>query len=502
MIEISMNKKNIRFGIAILILLSCVNPGLSEQNFIEKRNFSLGEKTILSQNGKYIGIVGLDIRLFENEGNLIWKKEIDIKSNPLISVSNNGDVTVFYVNKDSNYEIILINKNGEKIFDNTIFEKLKPYENSMLYLNRIKISPDGKYISLLLKDDTLTLVDRKGNIVWRKQLNGRINSFEYNSIAFFPSGNVVISVVSKTDVRYNFINSFDPKGNEIFSATVPMTVHSMDVSDDGEYVFATGPKNTNVLDKNGKELKIIEKFLGIGFISKTSIFGKILLDDLNSNINGNTYGIYTINGTEILRDNLDDELIDAAYNSNGLYFISDHYLYYYDYVTIESPKNNERISSKNIRFSWKGDENEKYELHIDNETFQVTGTGYTLENEISLGDHKWKVKHIKENGEGGLSEERSFVVIAPDIKVVENIAGNFQNKILIALGLLFLLFVVGYYTLPYYKRAKIKKEMAKTPTDWCPECHKFTGGAAICPHCGQKTFVETKYDTSKKVKKK
>jgi hypothetical protein len=91
--------------------------------------------------------------------------------------------------------------------------------------------------------------------------------------------------------------------------------------------------------------------------------------------------------------------------------------------------------------------------------------------------------------------------IATPIEVEEKVQKEDPiNPVLIIAGFLAFVIIFVFVALPYYKRSKLKTEMAKTPTDWCPnpDCRKFTGGAPICPHCGHKTLIETKYDTSKK----
>lgn len=75
------------------------------------------------------------------------------------------------------------------------------------------------------------------------------------------------------------------------------------------------------------------------------------------------------------------------------------------------------------------------------------------------------------------------------------------NPTIIYIGGIFVICVIVILFIPYYKRLKLKRDMARTPTDWCPNCLKFTGGAAICPHCGKATITEKYSDTKKREKK-
>ena len=530
--------KYIRFIIILFVLLFFAHSALAESNFnkiLTTDGYRI--EVTLSQNGNYVGTIQNEIiSLYDVQGNLIWKNKLLSERNVLISISNDGDMVAIY-----NKNITLFDKNGEQLYDKNVLDRVVTSDTR----NRLDISPDGDFIALHEAADSdswknskvvLTFFNRNGDIRWEKQLEDIANPQQFSGNAFFQSGILIVSAISNLDNHDYLIYAFDKNGEKLMESSFRTTIRAIDLSPDERYIMVSGASSTYILDENGDIANKIKKFMGIGFLTNNTLFGKIIG---NSN---SIYGIYGIDGQEIVKENsLGEDFVDATNNNDEVYLVSgsfnDYYpegstpsIYKYKFIQLESivvqeisplPTNQEieespivgeiiessidqeKISSENIKFSWKGDENWVYELYIDNIAYTVNGTSYTLEDEIALGEHTWKVKHIEIDGSETWSQEKIFVVTALGAKVEEKIEENVNNTALIAIGAIFVLFLIGFVVRPYYKRSKIKREMSKTSTDWCPNCHKFTGGTKVCPHCGGSTMVETDIKKmSEKIKSK
>jgi outer membrane protein assembly factor BamB len=110
----------------------------------------------VSDDGKYIGVSGPDCRLFDSNGNELWR-------NPTLNAGYGGDIAVSNEAK----RIVISTGKGLYVFDKN-GNKLWEYSPIFLdYLRECEIASDGSYI-LTYNDRDLIFIDQEGREKWKK----------------------------------------------------------------------------------------------------------------------------------------------------------------------------------------------------------------------------------------------------------------------------------------------------------------------------------------------
>lgn len=162
------------------------------------------------------------------------------------------------------------------------------------------------------------------------------------------------------------------------------------------------------------------------------------------------------------------------------------------------------MDNQKLKFDWddvKGAN--KYWIKIDNETFETATSDFILTKNLTLGKHEWRVKAILADADSFWTQPVGFSIVSSEEKQIKKTVEEKSINIrVVAGGVVLFIILIGIVARPFYKRWMIKKKLEKTATDWCPHCHKFTGGIATCPHCGGNTMVDSEYPKRKLEKSK
>ncbi len=307
-------------------------------------------------------------------------------------------------------------------------------------------SEDGSVV--FITNNYIRFLNNTGMLLWKEKAPEGIKDIDISVNGRYVGAVIVDSkwdTAKNTRVSYNSLYLFDNKGKFLWMNQVEG--NSVSFSSDGEYIKV----NSQIFDLKGRKT------------DSAPFSNKKLIDsaDWKVEINGNRNIVYSA-------------IVPI----------------------IEYPKEG-TIEETTPTLRWSNFEGAiKYIIRIDGIEREIVGNSYTIDKPLNAGKHSLNVKAIySDSKESRWGKEIVFTILP---KNVENII---DTRIVFA-GIMLSLILGAIFIRPYYKRAKLKREMAMTPTDWCPNCHKFTGGVTTCPHCGQKTLVETKYDTAKKVKKK
>ncbi len=366
---------------------------------------------------------------------------------------------------------------------------------------------------------------KNGKLLWKSSL-----SFVADSVSVSPNGSY-ISVMglddkfSSDEAQKSRIYLFDNQGKLVQKFNKDLFGYAKSVA--GENNIVVGSTGVMLLDYNMNKkwdktflremnaIKLVDYYLAAGNTKE-----KLPVDDIDSSSNNDLIVTITgdkyINFVNKLGDLIQTHELEKPANSivssaDGNYVAvksGDNELYIftnYNVVALLSPSSDAILNNTKPNFKWTKSNASKYILKIDNETFTTTNSEFTLDEPLNTGRHQWSVKVVDFSGnEGDWLSPRTFsIVSSEEMNVTKKIVEEkpFDPRITAGGAILFL-FLAGIIARPFYKRWVLKKKMAQTPTDWCPHCHKFTGGAKVCPHCGKETLASIGYDMSKKVKKK
>jgi len=380
---------------------------------------------------------------------IAWEKEFP---SGIFSVDISSDGKVISANS---FKKIILNSNGEEIWS----EGMKLGNGTKN--SDISMSPEGNCLSFFTYSELFLYPDYLDKPLWLLKEN---NTYIYS--ADVSSNCSLISVINykgkvyllnkKGEELWNY-QFFIGKNNKYFQGSIV-------ISTDGNYIAVNefnDQQNIYLFNKEGTLLW--KKTVGYGF------------SPISISSNGNY--LLAFSNNEIYLINTTDGIILNKYN--------------YKNVLSGTLQGSVTDSGSMIIFSKNSNQDKK---------------GSSLYVVNSLGNILWKREFDKEISALSISSNGSDIILGDRNGVLSYLYNEKpvhpMNLTFIIIGFMAFGLISLLITLPYYKRAKIKKEMAKTPTDWCPICHKFTGGAAICPHCHHKMLVEVKYDANKKVKKK
>jgi|GEM_PF-2564720 len=464
---------------------------------------------ILDKNiSKLILLIIKDVDLNNRSATFLIK---EIKENLITSKSDISPTIILNMSKSQNIEYNLY---WEKKLAAEIFS--------------VDLSADGSVIGTISGTksfsggtSTTSLFNKKGDIIWSTSYP------PYKKLALSQDGKCLVLPLSYTIYMYpTSINKplwiekgKKPAGEMYWSADVSYNCDFVSVMNSADGIIYK-------LNKQGEELwsyKTDYKNIQPGQISMSSNgnYIAILSCHIPTRVSGSCYGyLYLIdkNG-KLLWNNSDSRFSGISISPNGNYIaaigqnINSSSNVFENIISLFSIDGN---VIKNYQFSKSesGNYDQKYIQKVS-----VIDSGL-----ITLYDSNYqKSSAYLIDKEGNLIWRKDFdnliTALSTSIDGSNIIVGNnngsllyfsksssekesYFNMVSLAIGVLAIGFISIFIALPYHKRAKLKKQMAKTPTDWCPHCKKFTGGAAICPHCGKEMLVDTKYDIAKKAKKK
>lgn len=412
-------------------------------------------------------------------------------------------------------ESVKINLNdSQNIYYNLVWNK--HFEGPIIDSD---ISSDGKTIAMMfgiLPGLTTYLLDEKNELIWQN------NNLGISAARISPEGKCfAIPDADKIYVYPDFLPVKRLRAIRMY--------WYLDVSSNCDFIsyMDRETKKIYLRSKDGKELwsSRIEIFNSASLtMSKNADY--ILASISNRGLSSQTPAVYLFDKNGKLLWNVEKSFGSSSISLNGKYIVG------------SSDSNLARYPRNIYEYNTKGDILKKFEIEIPEQTgveirkISIADNGVIaayfsddnnkIKSSVFLididGQLLWKKEFDSQITAMSMSAYGSHIVIGTKngdlyyfvgkdvgnpIEVEQEVQKEDpMNPILIVAGFLAFGIISVFVALPYYKRSKLKKEMEKTPTDWCPECHKFTGGAPICPHCHHKTLIETKYDTSKKAKKK
>ncbi|MCK5668859.1 MAG: hypothetical protein KAI15_07215, partial [Gammaproteobacteria bacterium] len=422
-----------------------------------------------------------------------------------------------------------------------------PHTSTGVFMNRIAVSDNRKPESIAISPDLeyVAASYKEDNSIYKVYIftqspDDKSNMMKVWNLITDDKPEVTITSLNHVLIRSgNVIYSYGMDKAKIFDFSMDASINDFDVTEDGEYVsMCSIGQSCSILDKAGKE---ILKFAGdsskffpdnkrillsyknelkqIDF-SENSIFeietpSNILSTAISSD--GKRFAIAT-KGLATIYDSDMKIIGELPYKSSEpIVFLSTHgdglllaamelgeVSQFVTSMQLLSLEDDSIVNTTKPIFEWQDVGADEYILNIDGKEISLTSTRYEPDKELDLGNHEWSVKGIFSTHDVVISSKNTkFTIVDTDreIEIVKTKENLKLEYIFGALGALVL--VIGIVLRPYYKRSKLKREMSKTSTDWCPNCHKFTGGTKVCPHCGGSTMVEVDIKKmSEKIKSK
>ncbi|MDO8727292.1 MAG: protein kinase [Candidatus Methanoperedens sp.] len=225
------------------------------------------------QKGEHVSN-GSEINLINNVGQLLWKKEIPDEIND-IAVSDDGSIVVnggiYKRELDKATDIVyFIDREGNII---------KKFENDM---NLVSISNDGSFMVKVSDNNNISLLDNKGEILWKYEINN--SNYWISQIDTSPD----FSYVAILEDNKHYINVFN-KGNLLGSYYTEVPV-MMQISSNGSYIVsASGGWNTK-----SYKISLFEKISDFTIKEKWKDIENVTIFDLGTS---REFEIYPINIT-------------------------------------------------------------------------------------------------------------------------------------------------------------------------------------------------------------
>ncbi len=346
-------------------------------------------------------------------------------------------------------------------------------------------------------------------------------------LSFYDEPKATITSLNNILITHgNILESYDIYKNKIFEFNKEEIITYLEASENGEFIIVcSNQSNCNLLDKSGKEF-----FSFIGENPKFSLNDNHILSSYKNNLkyiyqsnislfeinlpdnekvlstaissNGQNFAfttkdkilIYDINMKKIaeITQNLSDPVIFLSAQGDKLLLAdkkTGRISFFIPSLQLLYPEDGSTINANKTVLEWQNIGAEKYILNLNGKAIEVLSNRYEPSEGFALGNYEWSVRGIFSNGIVASSEISKFSIVKTEgiVEVVEKKEELRTEYILGAFGVFVL--VMGIVLLPYYKRARLKREMVKTSTDWCPFCHRFTNRVKICPHCGEDTTL-------------
>lgn len=425
----------------------------------------------VSPNGNYISgisnqyeligdtyeITQQNLLLMDEHGDILWTKDMGIRADyGFVDISNNGNV-IFSISKKGetqNYvrtvlptEVHVYNKEGNDIFTQEF--------------------SGFTYVSI--SDINFAIVDLSKKKFCLYDLNAQMSFTKENIENGLVTSNGKTVIISR-----GVIEKYDNNGNLLKITNESYSNSGLRASYDGDLIVLF-PDYINDFEDGGDDWSYMDPTLG-----KTLIID----DNLNVNIEDIPLTLWSDR--------------DISLSPSGEYILarpsldSEYLFVYTNIIQGISPRDNEIIDTNIPTFRWESTNALEYIIKIDGEEYKTNNLEFTPQSKLSPGKHTWSVQRIGIDGiDTPWSNDASFIISTNETVVTEK---SFVENPLTLYGggvSLVILAIIGmFFVRPYYKRAKVRRNMMQKSTDWCPNCHKFTGGTKICPHCGGNTMVE------------
>lgn len=439
--------------LTILLLLLFINQG-----------------TVIAQNTNEI-YVNSSENTFDIHYDLIWEKsfngkiqDVDISGDGKIIAVTDGIIDSGRTNLKTN----IFYKNGETIWStggDYFYHALSPEGNCLAL-------PSPKMIFVFPNsiETPLWVEDKGGNSYsWYADVSSDCELFSIIDMDEYKT--ILIDKEGKKLWSYQMLKDNTNKGG------------SISISDSGNYILSSTAQGIYLLDNNGNllwEKKADDFSFRYYYRSSISPNGKFIA------IGGdNVIYLFGINGTELNRFRFN---IPENKKIGNILVTNSGIIAFYDGNPDIYKESSVYLMDKNGSLIWKND------LNNPITSMAISSYGY----QMLIGTENGELYYFADPSKTSFEKTKEIEYVIE--KEIEK--ENPMNKNFIILGASAFLIISIFVIFPYYKRTKAKREMAKTPSDWCPHCHKFTGGVYICPHCGQNTFIEIKYTASQKEKKK
>ena len=443
-----------------------------------------GKNIVAASNIEYTGNDGATetiIYYFEKisqSPNLLWEKKIE-NHRELRGLSINPEGDLIGINFDSAYAYSwIIDKNGEKRLDG---------------IRYLKLSLDGKH-AVGIKENKVIYLDLSNyNIIWETTLIEEPDNV-WTSLDQINNSNYVIGYSS-------YFNIFNDKGDIIQQYNLGKLITDVSISSDGKYLLILMNNKIAIFSNNMPLLKspaentIIDRQAQI-FSWEDSGALKYFIK-IDSNIFEISEPIFTINDS--ISNGPHEWSVKAIYENGEESMWTNPITFYYFNDPIPHltfPEERQNFKEGNITFKW------EYRNEVTNYLIDISGDIHESSNEelIIPSDsfdpkmYRWSVKAIRPDGsQSNWSMPRTFSISnVGTANVITNESETISqlNQKIAFIAIIFMLAVIGIFIRPNYKRFRIRQKMAKTPTDWCPHCQKFTGGSGFCPHCGEVTIKD------------
>ncbi len=497
-------------------------------NVLNNNDYLNFNRVSISSNGEYIAAMfyshpdGIDpfggtIYFLNNIGQVIWSQHIENESLQHISISPNGDyVSVSTITSAIPGQTVksisyLFNKNGQKI---------KTFDDKDFYGSEIiqKITHEG----IVLKSYTkIAYFDHEFNEKWRIS---KLFLFSWDEIPGKDNSRLIEFLVQNYGAKWVKTAKIEKIDNnkaiKIFTENhnVLLRLHEETITfDDGSiYEF-------DEYEENGK-FNIYYTLRSTGNLA-SSISGDVIVTQTEAE--GGSEGKLAIINNGVVSEQLEinDAIRYISMSAGGDYIAarSNDVIYLIKKssststvnqinskgdetttINLVSPRDGEALDNPMPAFDWSDVKGaSKYLIKIDEETFETATSEFTLVKNLSLGKHEWMVKSISSNSESSWTQPRSFSIVSSEGKtILKTVQALVVDRRVLAGGMILFILLLGIIVRPFYKRWAVKKKLEKTATDWCPHCHKFTGGAETCPHCGLSTLTSSEYTKEKQIKSK
>ena len=428
-------------------------------------------KMAVSPDGKYISgisnkyeligdtyeIIQQNLLLMDEHGDILWTKDMGIRTDyGFVDISNDGNV------------IFSISKKGEtKDYVRTVFHTEVHVYNKKG--NEIFTQEFSGFTYVSISNINFAITDLSKKKFYLYDLNAQISFTKENIENGLVTSNGKTVIISR-----GVIEKYDNNGNLLKITNDSYSNSGLRASYDGD-IIVLFPDYINDFEDGGDDWSHMDTTLG-----------KTLIIDNNLNVNINDIPL------------MDGPARDISLSPSGEYILArpsyeSKFLFVYtNIIRGISPRDNEVIDTNIPTFRWESTSALEYIIKIDGEEYKTNNPEFTPQSKLSPGKHTWSVQRIGIDGiDTSWSNDASFIISSNETVVTEK---SFVENPLTLYGggvSLVILAIIGmFFVRPYYKRAKVRRNMMQKSTDWCPNCHKFTGGTKICPHCGGNTMVE------------
>ncbi|MEB3861572.1 MAG: WD40 repeat domain-containing protein [Desulfurococcales archaeon] len=270
--------------------------------------------TMLVTGGVRNKVIALDTR-----GNTLWEREL---YGIIYDISWSPDGSMIAVVGENFDRVVALDTQGNLVWETKVGEYLYP-------LDRVSWSPNGKWLAAAESTFQLFLLDREGNLLWKRDI-----SYEFNrailDFTWSPDGSML--AVSTTLWAVSTLMIFDPNGTIIWKHELDeYTISKPLWSPDGSMlVIITSSGKVLFFSRDGDLLWSYEDpdpKKSIGMVAAWSPDGGMIVAS-GTRIYGNLYSlpmvmVFSINGTKLTKlwehvlDNIHMSATDIEWSPDG-----------------------------------------------------------------------------------------------------------------------------------------------------------------------------------------